>query len=67
MRVYRPSSRLMRKDSDSSPHNRKRGRREGGRGGDVREKQKVSAEKNRGPGVVVVVDSGEENGAQKTG
>lgn len=66
MRVYRPSSSLMRKDSDSSPHNRKRGRREG-RGGDVREKQKVSAEKNQGPGVVVVVDSGEENGAQKTG
>lgn len=59
----------MRKDSNSSPHNRKKGRREGGegRGGDVREKQKVSAEKNRVPGVVVVVDSGEKNGIKEGG
>lgn len=60
MRVYRPSTRLMRKNSDSSPHNRKK-REGGGRRGEERRfggKQKVSSEKNRGPGEMVVAVGG---------
>lgn len=55
----------MRKDSDSSPHNRKKAGLEGGRV--VGEKQKVNVEKKRGLGEGRWENGGPENGIKEGG